>query len=476
MREEELRQVLLVKAVEETDGDGVLIPLADRSAASREAKRKLVASHASQDALLAARAQPLLQRLTLRHHFITSVLRLVGGPGWLRWVVIALSFAIGFGLSALDGTRRIDILSFPLLGLIAWNLVIYAALAFTAILSFAPAKPSPRWVPAMLAHIGAAQASRIIARSRAFDVTLSASLNRFMREWSAAAKPLLVARASRVLHFGAAAVGIGLIAGLYLRGIAFDYRAGWDSTFLDPSQVRAFLSVLYEPASMATGMTLPDTGHLAAIRWRNGDGESAARWIHLLAATAAVFVVAPRLLLALAATFRIMRFSRRVPLPPDIGSYYRTVFGPLPASQRSVMRVVPYGYEPASSALARLRTSLAGEDVTVEVQPLVRYGEEEELLTRLRGSKAPLPDRFALLTSLAATPEDENHGVLIAEVRDWLAESHPGTQLLVIVDEGPYAARMLSHGGPQHRVDERRSLWRDFIAARGVNVRLADLS
>jgi hypothetical protein len=476
MREEELRQVLLVKAVEETDGDGVLIPFADRSAASREAKRKLAAPHVSQDALLAARAEPLLQRLTLRHRFITSVLRLVGGPGWLRWAVIALSFAIGFGFSALDGTRRIDILSFPLLGLIAWNLAIYAALAFTAIRNFAPAKPRERWIPSTLAHMGAAQASRVIARSRAFDVTLSASLSRFMREWSAAAKPLLAARASRVLHLGAAAVGIGLIAGLYLRGIAFDYRAGWDSTFLDPAQARALLSVLYQPASMTTGMTLPDAEHLAAIRWRNGDGESAARWIHLLAATAAVFVVAPRLLLALAATFRIMRFSRRAPLPPDIGNYYRSVFGAPAAAERSVMRVVPYGYEPASNALARLRTSLAGEDVTVEVQPLVRYGEEEEFLTRLRQSEGPLPDRFALLTSLAATPEDENHGALIADVRDWLAASSPGTQLLVIVDEAPYATRMLSHGGAQHRVDERRSVWRDFIAARGVNVRLADLS
>jgi hypothetical protein len=39
MREEELRAVLLVRAIEETDRDGALIPPADRAAASREAKR-----------------------------------------------------------------------------------------------------------------------------------------------------------------------------------------------------------------------------------------------------------------------------------------------------------------------------------------------------------------------------------------------------------------------------------------------------
>jgi hypothetical protein len=473
MHEEELRQVLLVKAIEETDADGTLIPFADRSAASREAKRKL--GDASQNALIAARAKPLLERLTLRHGFVASVLRLVGGPAWLRWVLIAASLTIGFGLSALDGTRRIDILSFPLLGVVSWNLVVYAALVVAATRSIAPARAG-RWIPAAVAQAGAAQASRIIARSRAFDVTLSEALSRFVREWSTAAQPLLIARGSRVLHVSAAALGIGLIGGLYLRGLAFDYRAGWDSTFLDASQARALLSVVYQPALAVTGMALPDAEHFQIIRWRNGNGESAARWIHLLAATAAVFVVLPRLLLALAGTIRIHQLSRRAPLPPDIGSYYRKAFGAPAAGRRSVMRVVPYGYRPASNTVARLHTSFAAEDVTAEVQPVVRYGEEEEFLARVRAAEGTLPDTFAVLTSLAATPEDENHGALIAGLRDWLAVSSPRTELLVLVDEGPYAARMLSDGGAQQRMDERRSLWRDFISARGVNFRFADLS
>ena len=347
MREEELRQVLLVKAMEETDPGGVLIPIADRIAASRDAKRNVVASGALPDALLAARAQTLLRRIVGRHAYVQTVLTLVSGPAWMRWLLIVLSLIAGFGLSALDGTQRINILSFPLLGLVLWNLAVYAVIAIGAVRNSAPAGGKRQWFSVALAYVGAAQASRMVARSRVFDVPLSEALGRFTREWYEAAKPLLVLRATRVLHLCAAAVGIGLIAGLYLRGIAFDYRAGWESTFLDPSQVRALLSVLYEPALTLTGITLPDAAHLATIRWGNGgDGESAAQWIHLLAATAAAFVVAPRLLMAMLATVTIMRLSRHAPVPPDLARYYRTVLAASGAGERSVVHVVPYAYEP----------------------------------------------------------------------------------------------------------------------------------
>ena len=480
MREEELRQVLLVKAMEETDPEGVLIPSGDRFAAARDAKRNLLAPGASQDALLAARAQALMPRIVGRHAVVETVLALVGGPAWVRWLLIALSLIAGVGLSALDGTQRINILSFPLLGLVLWNLAVYAAIAIGTVRNSALADRKRRWFSGLLAYVGVAQASRMVARSRAFDAPLSEALGRFTQEWYQAAKPLLLLRATRVLHLCAAAVGIGLITGLYLRGIAFDYRAGWESTFLDPPQVRALLSVLYEPALTLTGIILPDAAYLAQVRWQNGGGgESAARWIHLLAATAAVFVVAPRLLMALVATVAIRRLSLRAPVPPDFAQYYRRVFAGFGPGERSVVRVVPYAYEPKPNTLARLRTLLAGEHgehLAMEVQPLVRYGEEEVFLASLREREGTPPDTFVLLTSLAVTPEDENHGVLITEVRDWLAAASPRSQLLVVVDEGPYAGRMSSEGGALNRVDERRFAWREFISTRGVKACLADLS
>jgi hypothetical protein len=44
------------------------------------------------------------------------------------------------------------------------------------------------------------------------------------------------------------------------------------------------------------------------------------------------------------------------------------------------------------------------------------------------------------------------------------------------VDEGPYVRRMSTQGGALTRVDERRSVWSEYISARGVKPCLADLS
>jgi len=479
MREEELRQILLVKAIEDTDREGALIPAGDRIAASREAKRSVTRDGAGEDALLTARARVLLRRIVARHNFVETVLALAGGPAWLSWLFIAISLIVGVGLSALDGRRRINILSFPLLALILWNLAVYGFIAIRAVRQSSVITKG-RGVSALIAYIGVARASRLVARSRAFDVPLARALSRFTREWYEAARPLLLLRATRLLHVCAAAVGLGLVVGLYLRGIAFEYLSACERTFLDPSEVRAILSVLYKPALMLTGITLPDAAYFETLQFGNaGEGENAGRWIHLLAATAVVFVVAPRLLMTLVASVRIWRMSQRVSLPPALTRYYRNVFGAAGLAERSLTHVVPYAYEPKPNTLARLETLLAaqhGAHQSMEVQPMVPYGDEHAFMAHLQAREDPPPDTLVLLTSLAATPEDENHGVLIAALRDWLAAANLRSQLLVVVDEGPYVRRMSTQGGALTRVDERRSVWSEYISARGVKPCLADLS
>jgi hypothetical protein len=103
----------------------------------------------------------------------------------------------------------------------------------------------------------------------------------------------------------------------------------------------------------------------------------------------------------------------------------------------------------------------------------VRYGDEDGLLRNL-GDRGGIADILVLLFSLAATPEDENHGAVIAGVRDWIERARRHTQMLVLVDEGPYLARMERTAGVD-RVGERRELWRAFVAARGLSACFADL-
>jgi len=471
MREEDLRKVLLVKAVEEADTDGTLLPAADRAAAAREAMRNAPRDEA---ALMAARARTLLDRIAARHPFVKDLLDLLGRSWTLTLVLVVLGVAIGAALSALDGTRRINVLAFPLLGLIAWNLAVYAVLLVVAL---RPPAPRTSFLREAVASAGARLAASRIARAKAFNAPLAVALQKFAGEWRAAAAPLLLARASRAFHLAAGAVGAGLIAGLYVRGIAFDYQAGWESTFLDASRARGLLLALYGPASWLTSIPVPEAAQLEAIRWRpdGGGGEPAARWIHLMAATALIYVVVPRLLLALLATLRATRLALRAPLPPTLAPYFRATFAAVEGAVRPARAIIaPYAYELTPNALAKLIAwipAIAGGAPTIDARAAVPYGEEERHRTEL----ATLGDDANIVVlpfSLATTPEDENHGTVLAATRDWLAE-RPGTQLIVVIDEAPYAQRL---AGSPERLEERRAAWRAFVEARGLQVQFASFA
>ncbi len=479
MREDELRRVLFVKAYEEADGDGQRLPPADRAEAARAAMRDVPptgpvaaaggsALPADGQRLLVRRADPLLERIRARHPAVTAALASTSRFAAIDAALVVLGALAGFALSALDGTRRIQVLSLPVAGLLAWNIAVYLVLLARAL----RARSAPRsgLLRGWLARIPAAIVSRLVARSRAFDTGLADALQRFLGAWFEAAAPLYRQRASRAVHLGAVAVGVGLIAGLYLRGTVLDYQATWESTFLDANRVRAILDVVYGPAAWLTGLAIPDAARLEAIRWRGGaGGEPAARWIHLLAATVLLWVVLPRLALALWAASRAALISRRMPLPSSLGDYLRRAFAEVEGVvERPLAMVMPYAYAPGAAALTRLLgwlPSVTAADARIDATDPLPYGEEARFLASL-GERGADRARFVVLPfSLATTPEDENHGAVLQGVRDWLAARRPGASVVVVIDEAPYEARL---GGASERVAERRELWRRFVRSRGL--------
>jgi hypothetical protein len=430
--------------------------------------------------VLAARAALLRRQVGTRHPFVETVLALSRGPGWVGRLLLVAAALLGFSLSALDGTRRIDILALPLLGVLLWNLLVYL-LVLAGWVRPLLGKPRRRAMAAqLLARAAMRPIARLVAKSARFDAALAEALGRFLGEWSEAARPLLLARIARLFHVSAALVALGLIAGLYLRGMVLDYRAGWASTFLDASQVHALVSLLYGPASAALRIPVPDVAQVAAMRWDGGrGGVGAAPWIHLIAGTAVLFVVLPRLLLAALATLQVWRYALRAPLPASLVPYFRSAFSAVEGVVgRGIVALMPYSYEPSPptlSALHRLLPAALGANLAVDAHAAVRYGEEDAFLRHLAERGGAVADAIALLFSLAATPEDENHGAVIAGVRDWLTAARRSAQLLVLVDEGPYAERMAAQAGAAQRMAERRQAWRDFVAARGVNACFVDL-
>jgi hypothetical protein len=491
MREDTLRSVLLVEAIESTDHAGAILPPADRAQATREALRSVGIAAGTEPAevadaklarALGERAMRLLAPLELRFPIVPEVLGRTRTPAWLLAALLAVAFAAGFALSALDGSRRINILAFPFIGLLAWNLAAYGLLAAAWLrrrgrVEDVTASRLPRWVRAAFSR----RIAPLVQSTARVDALLGAAIGRYAERWAEVGGVHAGQHARRWLHLAAAAVGLGLVAGLYLRGSVLRYEAGWESTFLGPGAVQAILALLYGPASAGSGVALPGSvEEVAALRWTaDGGGGDAAPWIHLIAWTVLALVVVPRLLLAALASLKLALLGRAGALPESLrGTAAATFRGSGLVRGSGVVSVTPYAYEPSDAALAALGqwlgTTLGGE-LQLERRPSLRYGEEDMAGPGFASGAHRAAELHVLLLNLAATPEAENHGVVIAAARDATRAARPPAALRVVVDESPYAQRLAGDASLAPRLDERRRLWRGFVAGYGVEPDLLPL-
>jgi Protein of unknown function (DUF2868) len=358
MQERVLRKVLLIQAIEETDRNGDALPLAER----REATRSVIGNSppnvetqagaplsSATEWFLLRRSDVLLRSLRERSPGIDNVLSLAGGAASLDRGTLVLAFALGVLLSFLDGGRGINIFALPLVFLIAWNLLVYVVLlgrrrAKVDVLSTGPSTAGvadtrgssagggltrPSWFGHFYARWVHRRMDDLLGHSTRFNAPLAPGLRRFASDWRDVSQPLFAARARRLLHLAAALLALGLIAGYYFRALVLRSAAGWGGgSFPGPVTAHALLSVLYAPASLLSGVSIPSAAEIAKLRWiapSLGAG-SAVLWIHLIAWTAALYIVLPRLLTALLAAFGLWRLSRRLPLPPGVAGYVRTLF------------------------------------------------------------------------------------------------------------------------------------------------------
>jgi hypothetical protein len=299
---------------------------------------------------------------------------------------------------------------------------------------------------------------------------LTAVSARFADLWLAAVRPLLITRVRAALHLAAAFLVVGLVAGMYLRGIAFEYRAQWESTFLDADAARSLLAALLGPASRLSGIELPELAGIGAFEGagQGAGGGPAAPWIHLWAITAGLFVLLPRLTLAGIDAARARRLARALPL--DLSEpYWRRLQGAGGAGQRA--RVVPYGAALTPRAADRLRLLLhdvlGARAEIVQAEPLA-YGAEADALGAPGDGSC-----LVLVFSLAQTPELEVHARLLGELR---AGAAPGGRLLVVVDGSSYAERLGESATARERLAERRRAWERAAREAGLEVLHAELS
>lgn len=446
---------------------------ADAAWASAEAARA-EGEQAEPDRYIARRAQLAFERLAAREPAVSAALAVHGAHAGWTVLALAIAFCCGLALDAIGAAQRLNIVALPMLGVLGWNLVVYALLGLAALRGSGTA-------------LGAAWSKRLsgwTAPRRA-----SAALRRYRADAAAANAPLDASRLAFLLHAGAAALAAGLLVSMYARGLAFEYRAGWDSTFLSADQVHHLLSVVLWPALTLTGQALPPPDQIAALRFSVGPGENAARWIHWTALTVALVVLLPRAALAARAALRARTLARDFPLDLQ-APYFRRLLPQHGAAAASV-QVLPYSYRLAPELLPGLQAVLRqafGAHVDLQVAEPLPVGSEDDLARHLppavastrsaASATAPATEsghaaqRLRVpLFALTATPERETHAAFLHALAA-LGGYEPGQEGFdVLVDESAFRSRF-----DATRLAQRRAAWQALLTDAGRRALFVDLA
>lgn len=457
MKEKTARAILLVKAIEEADQHKEVLTDDDRKFASRTA-RELAHWQAAESRTAATlpdflyqRAEQLLKRLAARHKLFASVAQGHSGMWGASWLLPVVALLVGALAERFGDPHRVDLMSLPLLGIIAWNMLVYLLLIVWALL------------PARRAGLRRGLANRMALGGshvpRRLPHALASGVLQFMVDWSRLGARLNLARIARILHWAAAAFAIGAVLSLYGRGIVERYATGWESTFLYAGQVHHLLSIVFAPAEFVFGLepfTLDEV--MALQNWDDAHPGNGARWVHLYGASLFLYVVLPRIVLGAMAAVRAMILRQRFPL--DLNQPYFQHLAIAAGGEPGLLRVLPYSLtvdEARSKGLDTVAQEMLGEQARVRLLPPAAYGSEAPPLEAGEGVTN------AVLFGIAATPEQENHGVFLAALGR-------GRRLVALLDQSALAART-----DASRLRERIDLWRDFCILHGAEPKVVDL-
>jgi hypothetical protein len=464
MNEESARAATLLQAFETAQPPSPNWREEDRSWATRVAMDE--GQGDSPEAFIARRSRHALTRLgPLEPAASTWLARRLWSPRWVAWAALA-GLMLGLAADSIGSSQHVNLLAPPLWAVLAWNAVVYLLLLGHA-MALAFRRPTRPGALVRLTQRLLRFGRRLPGAEGAAGSLLAGEggkpLQIFGALWLRRSGPLSAARAACLLHTASAALAIGLIGGLYLRGLVLDYRAGWESTFLTAGAAHTALSVALAPASALSGIAMPDLAAFEAMRTAHGSvatvsGASAAPWIHLLAITLALFVVLPRGLLALAGALRAHWLMGHFPLPLGEAYFQRL----LRQQQGDVARVwvQPYAGTPAATAapvLQRMLASVLGDGLQLELAPTAAFGAEDA-----PGDVLPISTTVAIaLFDLAATPEPENQGRFVHQLA---ARAPAGAATLLAVDETGFRQRF---GADSGRLAQRRDTWRRFAESLG---------
>lgn len=490
MKASSVRSIALAHAIE-TAASHEALPTAERcQAITQESLHALGKSGAAKsgragfDAFLQERARRIIAAAQLPADVRAMAQQSAGISRWAVIGVLLGAFALGFAGHAITDPHRVDLLSPSLIGIALWNVLVYLILLLAGLRGLLHRKPAlvQPLVPTQLNAANAAEAGaaptgwlqKIAAKKS--QLTAGTGLRKmvlnFERNWWQLSQRPRRAQWLLSMHLGAAMLALGALASLWVTGLTREYVVGWESTFLSPTAVQSILNVMFSPLKLlgAQGWSLEEVQSLqgwvasgapvtASGLWpalqRSSAGES---WVINYTLLLLMVVVAPRLLLAAWQGLRVYWLHRRMALPLQ-QPYFQKLQRDW-AGRATALLVQPYSLDITPEREAALRTHVAqnyGAGAQLTLLPVLAYG-------------SPLPDadqghaQQVLLLNLAATPEVEIHGALLAQVLNlW------GPQTDVWLWSADFRVR---NTGAPARVQEREHLWQQFVRDAGLNATL----
>ncbi len=463
----DVRHLLLAQSVEESDSSGTVLPDAERELASNAAGAPLAesASEKKQQSFLIRRAERVVSFLEPRFPSIAAAVK--GAPlGRFRLFslgVIIAALVVGFLTNELGIPGKINILSFPLIGIVLWNFVIYLREIFGL---FRGKKEGATNVGSLGRWLAASPFSdKQNADDETSDepVEIRQSVALFRKNWFRALMPVMTARVKSLLHCAAALLAVAAIGGMYVKGLANEYNAVWASTFFTAETLHPFLKGVLGPASAISGIALPDLDQLTVMKNSpTNEGENAARWIHLYAVTTAVFVILPRLVLAFIWKGRSKLREKIIPFRSYAPAFFDRL---LAVSMGDALKiaVLPYAHNPSATMRHKIQKDaedIIGGAVKLEWMNPIAFGEEDEGFAFERW-----PADLIVAFNFASTPEKETYGALLKNIGQSVRESEGTTHLHLFLDAESFDRKADSFADFEQRRETRLAGWRELAPA-----------
>lgn len=473
MKSDDIRKVLIVQALEESDEGEIIVTASDKREAAILAGAPLSrrGDTSERDRFLVTRAETLISRILSRHPDSSRWLEphSTHHSGLITLGLAAVAAMAGFLTNELGPEKRINILSFPLLGIILWSLMVYLreAIVFFRRRSSVHEDGWIGWLSAIL--VSRTYPVTNEGSPEGAKATFSGARHRFEKRWQEIRTPVTFARIKASLHGAAFVLAAFAIGGMYVKGLANEYRAVWESTFFtDSAHLRPFLQLVLGPAVSLSGGTLPSPSELDAIHWQAVEGEisgeNAARWIHWYALTVGLFVLIPRALLTVFWHLRSNRLGTTLPFLQISPRYFERLLATSTGTAHRV-HIVPYAFEPdvdGKRALIKRLEDQFGQSVDLTWEPSIAFGREDDFSISLLESEGELLPLF----NFGATPEVETH----LSVYQTLSQKAPNPLRYVLLDATAFDRKSTSFADAGERREGRENAWKKLFLSESVSL------